>query len=232
MQLTDELIDIRSLDKSDFEHSQQSQMQQNSIQTEKTAKKGKQLLSNKGHRRLRSARGARSKEQIIKKSASNARRPLRKRTRQFESPIPTRKYPPTGRQPPFNAGSPNLGFSQINHLQAMARNNDLWKFNHFYTPNMLGYIGYPSMNLERPRSFYHTSIKLNHRPVRRLSTPRLRRPSRLPRTKTVVELEKPSEDNSQQTQQITKQIEELRDQLRSRGSDSRHDETLRSMQEK
>lgn len=116
----------------------------------------------------------------------------------------------------------------MNHLQAMARNNDLWKFNHYYTPNMLGYIGYPSMNLERPRSFYHTSIKLNHRPARRMSTPRLRTRPKIQRTRTVVELDKP-EDNSQQ---ITKQIEELKDQLRSRGSDSRHDETLRSMQEK
>ena len=84
----------------------------------------------------------------------------------------------------------------------MARNNDLWKFNHYYTPNMLGCIGYPSHNLERPKSFYHTSIKLNHRPTRRVSTPRLRvRKPRLQRTKTVVHLEKPEapvvEDNSQ-----------------------------------
>ena len=198
---------------------------QNSVQTEKVAKKGRQLLSNKAHRKLRSARGNRSKDQIIKKSGSKARR-RRKTTRPYESPVPAGQYPPGMRQPPFNAGAASLGFSQMNHLQAMRRNNDLWKFNHFYTPNMLGYIGYPSFNLERPRSFYHTSIKLNHRPARRMSTPRLRPKSKPLRTRTVVDLGK-SEDNSQH---ITKEIEELKDQLHRRTSDPRLDETIQNMQ--
>jgi len=36
----------------------------------------------------------------------------------------------------------------------MTKNNDMWKFNHFYTPNMLGFLGYHSYNSERPKSFY------------------------------------------------------------------------------
>jgi len=69
---------------------------QNSVQTEKTTKKGRQLLSNKANRKLRSARGSKSKE-IIKKSASNARRPLRRKSRQYESPLPAHQYQPVVR---------------------------------------------------------------------------------------------------------------------------------------
>lgn len=65
---------------------------QNSVQTEKTTKKGRQLLSNKANRKLRSARGSKSKE-MIKKGASNGRRALRKKARQ-SSAVPVRQYPP------------------------------------------------------------------------------------------------------------------------------------------
>jgi hypothetical protein len=42
----------------------------------------------------------------------------------------------------------------------MTKNNDMWKFNHFYTPNMLGFLGYHSYNSERPKSFYKTNLRL------------------------------------------------------------------------
>jgi len=42
----------------------------------------------------------------------------------------------------------------------MSKNSEMWKFNHFYTPNMMGFLGYHSVNLQRPKTFYSTNIKL------------------------------------------------------------------------
>lgn len=131
----------------------------------------------------------------------------------------------------------------------MVRNNDLWKFNHYYTPNMIGYLGYQSHNLERPRSFYHTSIKLNHRPLRRPSTPKLRVRPKYQRTKTVVKIEQPSPQaqesslaakatstatNSSQEMRISQEIEDLKEKLRTRtsSSDLGLNEAVRNLQER
>ena len=40
----------------------------------------------------------------------------------------------------------------------MNRYSDQWKFNRYYTPNMLGALGYNFYNLDRKNCFYHTPM--------------------------------------------------------------------------
>ena len=56
----------------------------------------------------------------------------------------------------------------------------------------------------------------------------MRPKERIPRTKTVVQLEAKEDNNTQ----ITKDLQDLRDQIRDRAGDSSHDETIKSMQMK
>ena len=51
--------------------------------------------------------------------------------------------------------------NRIAQLQDMAGGHELWKFGHYYTPNMLGFIGYNSYNTVRRPSVYHTRIRMH-----------------------------------------------------------------------
>lgn len=67
------------------------------------------MISNKISRKLRSARGKKSKEVILKKGSS---RPKRKSTTRLTTVEYAKKgIQPIIRQPPFNTGSPNLGYN-------------------------------------------------------------------------------------------------------------------------
>lgn len=187
------------------------------------------MVSNKDRRTLRSERGGSAKRKsMVKRNAIQARaRPASGKPGKRPYPLPSHI-----RQPPFNAGTADLGFGVMNHLQSMQRNNDMWKFNHYYTPNMMGHLGHPSFNLERPKSFYHTMIKVDQaqaKAARRPSTPRLRVNSRSA-LRTAPTL-KPAQSEDHFDTALVAEVKELREQIQDRGEHGM-DEAIQKMQVK